>query len=210
MKRINEFIKKFFIAKNIKGREEFYLYNKRKKIIVFVPEEHVDAVTEKMSNAGAGVIGNYNSCSFRTKGTGTFIPGKNSKPYSGKKNKLSHENEVRLEMVCDNDNLNIVIDVMLKAHPYEETAYEIYDFAVRSKEIAGVIINFRSKEKISTLLKKLNPGIDISMIENDFEYNKLAITDKKEESVITKSAGFLECDCVLILSRNFKIIKIKE
>ncbi len=38
------------------------------KIVVFVPETHADIVREAMSNAGAGVIGNYTGCSFSSKG----------------------------------------------------------------------------------------------------------------------------------------------
>ncbi len=42
------------------------------KLAVFVPRSHADAVKESMAGAGAGHIGNYDSCSFTPRGTGVF------------------------------------------------------------------------------------------------------------------------------------------
>ncbi len=46
--------------------------NRQCKVVVFVPTENVDTVADAMSDAGAGVIGEYEKCSFRLPGTGTF------------------------------------------------------------------------------------------------------------------------------------------
>ena len=43
------------------------LKNSLAKIIVFVPSDHVDQVMQAMAQAGAGIIGEYSSCSFRYK-----------------------------------------------------------------------------------------------------------------------------------------------
>ena len=40
------------------------------KLITFVPPEHVDKVASALFDAGAGRIGNYTQCSFRSPGTG--------------------------------------------------------------------------------------------------------------------------------------------
>jgi len=96
------------------------------KIVVFVPPESIDAVSDAMADAGAGVIGEYTHCGFRTEGTGTFIPQKGAKPYSGELLKLNMENEIRLEMICPSYKVSKVVSSMISVHPYEEVAYDLY------------------------------------------------------------------------------------
>lgn len=97
-----------------------------KKIVVFVPEGHEDIVRNAMINAGAGFTGNYSNCTFNTQGYGTFKPEDNTDPYIGEKGKLEKVNEVKIETIVSKDSLKKVINAMLKAHPYEEVAYDIY------------------------------------------------------------------------------------
>src|SRR5579863_2605145 len=54
------------------------------KLVTFVPAEHVDAVSRAVFEAGAGQIGRYSSCSFRTPGTGTFFGEEGANPVVGK------------------------------------------------------------------------------------------------------------------------------
>ncbi len=96
------------------------------KIAVFVPEEYVEPVTAAMATAGAGVIGNYSSCSFRLKGTGTFRGGEQAKPFVGKPQKLETVEEVRLEIIAPRARVNDVIAAVKAVHPYEEVAYDVY------------------------------------------------------------------------------------
>lgn len=96
------------------------------KIVVFVPPEAIDRVSESMSVAGAGIIGVYTHCSFRSEGTGTFIPGEEAKPYSGERGVLSMEEEIRLEMVAPSFAVPKIVRSMVAEHPYEEVAYDVY------------------------------------------------------------------------------------
>ncbi|HUI63865.1 MAG TPA: Nif3-like dinuclear metal center hexameric protein, partial [Bacteroidota bacterium] len=68
------------------------------KIVTFVPATHVEAVTEAMALAGAGVIGEYDHCSFRSPGRGTFRGSERSQPALGKRGVLERVEEIRLEM----------------------------------------------------------------------------------------------------------------
>lgn len=96
------------------------------KIVVFVPEPDADKVREALGKAGAGKIGNYNFCSFSTKGTGRFMPEQGANPHIGKIGDLELVEEERIETVCSRDILPSVITAMKAAHPYEEVAYDIY------------------------------------------------------------------------------------
>jgi dinuclear metal center YbgI/SA1388 family protein len=115
---------------------DFLLKNYRltKKIVTFVPPDHVDRVTQAMANAGAGRIGNYEFCSFQTNGAGTFKGNDKSTPTIGTRGKLEHAEEIRLEMIVDQPNIQSVVSAMIHAHPYEEPAYDVYPLESPSRE----------------------------------------------------------------------------
>jgi len=96
------------------------------KIIVFVPESHVDLVREAMGKAGAGKIGNYTFCSFSSKGTGRFKPGDGAHPAIGEVGELESVQEERIEMICERSIVKDVVSAIKKVHPYEEVALDIY------------------------------------------------------------------------------------
>lgn len=97
-----------------------------KKIIVFVPTEYKNELKESMFNAGAGRIGHYDRCCFETLGIGQFRPLEGSQAFIGSVNKVEFVEEVKLEMVCEDDLISTVIASMKQAHPYESVAYEVY------------------------------------------------------------------------------------
>jgi len=99
---------------------------RRLKVAVFVPEEAVDEVRDAMAEAGAGLIGNYAYCSFRAVGTGTFIPLPAAQPYVGDVGNLEEAAEYRLEMIVPEWRLDAVVEAMIRKHPYEEVAYDVY------------------------------------------------------------------------------------
>ncbi|MBL7936616.1 MAG: Nif3-like dinuclear metal center hexameric protein [Bacteroidia bacterium] len=97
-----------------------------KKLVTFVPATHLTQVQESLFNAGAGNIGNYDSCSFILEGTGSFRGNENSNPFIGEKGKLSLEKESRLEVIFETINESQIISTLNQNHPYEEVAYDIY------------------------------------------------------------------------------------
>ena len=97
-----------------------------RKIAVYVPQQHAEMVRNAMFSAGAGTIGNYNECSFNENGTGTFRAGENCNPFVGEIGKQHHEAEVKIEVICPAYLQAKVVSAMLKVHPYEEPAFDIY------------------------------------------------------------------------------------
>jgi len=96
------------------------------KLVVFVPNSYVEKISNAIFDASGGIIGEYNKCSFRTSGTGTFKGSDKSNPVIGKRNSFEYVDEIRLEALVNSWSLNKVISAMLKVHPYEEPAYDIY------------------------------------------------------------------------------------
>lgn len=96
------------------------------KLVVFVPESSAEAVREAIFEAGAGVIGNYDQCSFNLSGTGTFRGNEKSNPFVGKPLIRHSEAEIRIETILPKLLKHSVIKAMLAAHPYEEVAWDLY------------------------------------------------------------------------------------
>ncbi len=96
------------------------------KIVVFVPMTHTKQVREAIGKSGAGVIGNYEYCTFSTKGIGRFKPKKGANPFIGKTGEIEEVEEERIEFICPKDKAKEVIKVMKETHPYEEVAFDIY------------------------------------------------------------------------------------
>ena len=95
------------------------------KLICFVPETHLAALREAVSEAGAGHIGAYSECSFSTPGTGTFKPDATANPYAGTRSRLNFEPEHRFETIVPKAAMSRVVAAMYQAHPYEEPAYDL-------------------------------------------------------------------------------------
>ncbi|MDD2303978.1 MAG: Nif3-like dinuclear metal center hexameric protein [Prolixibacteraceae bacterium] len=97
-----------------------------KKLVTFVPVADAEKVRNAILEAGAGHIGNYDSCSFNQDGNGTFRGNDQTNPYVGEKNQLHTEKETRIETIFPKHIQSKVIQALLQAHPYEEVAYDIY------------------------------------------------------------------------------------
>jgi dinuclear metal center YbgI/SA1388 family protein len=97
-----------------------------RKLAIFVPEENVEAVADALAVAGAGVIGEYTHCTFRTPGTGTFLGGETTDPYLGEKGRLERVEEIRLETVVPAHAAGRAVAAATAAHPYEEVALDLF------------------------------------------------------------------------------------
>ena len=129
------------------------------KLAVFVPPSHLDKVARAMHNAGGGRFTNYQECSFRSEGIGTFKGMDGARPFVGTKGIIEKTPEIKLEMLVETWNLRATMAAMFREHPYEEVAYDIYPLQNRSIEYGlGAVGEFRrplTQEKFLTLVKKV-------------------------------------------------------
>ena len=99
----------------------------RRKLVVFLPREALDAVRDAVFAAGAGRIGDYERCSWYTEGTGTFLGGAGTDPAIGEPGREERVIELRLETVFPAERHEDVIAALRRAHPYEEPAFDVYE-----------------------------------------------------------------------------------
>jgi dinuclear metal center YbgI/SA1388 family protein len=128
------------------------------KVAVFVPTSHLEKVAQAMHDAGGGKFTKYQECSFRTEGIGTFRGSDDAKPFIGTRGVLSRTPEVKLEMLVETWNLRSVIEAMVKTHPYEELAYDVYQLANKSRTFGlgaiGELLNPTSVREVLSLVKR--------------------------------------------------------
>ncbi len=103
-------------------------------IVVFVPASHADLVADAMHHAGAGAFSKYDRCSFRGVGTGTFRGKNDAHPFIGTAGIVEHVQEVRLETIAEQWKISGIVSAMLKAHPYEEVAYDLIPLLNKNSE----------------------------------------------------------------------------
>ncbi|HOZ30958.1 MAG TPA: Nif3-like dinuclear metal center hexameric protein [Bacteroidales bacterium] len=136
-----------------------------KKIVVFVPESHAEKLKHVMFDAGAGHIGNYDNCSFNASGTGSFRANDSANPFVGEIGKIHFENEQRIEMIYPAYIEKKLIQEVLKSHPYEEVAYDIYKLDNNwNKAGLGMIGEFKTSINEKKLLSILREKFNVSCI----------------------------------------------
>jgi len=99
---------------------------KNVKLVIFVPISHADIVRKVLGEAGAGQIGNYDFCSFSSRGTGRFRGNEKSNPTIGKAGEYEEVEEERIEAVVPREILKAVIEKVKAVHPFEEVAFDVY------------------------------------------------------------------------------------
>ncbi|SIQ74394.1 hypothetical protein SAMN05920897_11426 [Alkalispirochaeta americana] len=101
------------------------------KLVFFVPPDHAEAVKEAVFQAGGGSYEKYDRCSWQSQGTGQFRPLSGSNPFIGRAGigeagQLERLEEFRVEILLPDHVALAAVEALLRAHPYEEPAYEVY------------------------------------------------------------------------------------
>jgi dinuclear metal center YbgI/SA1388 family protein len=99
------------------------------KVVVFAPADAAEQVRAAINAAGAGHLGDYDSCTFSTPGEGRFRPLEGANPTIGSVGTPETVAEVRIEAVLPRHLRAQVVAALLAAHPYEEPAYDVYPLA---------------------------------------------------------------------------------
>lgn len=135
------------------------------KLVTFVPHAHAEKVRKAMFEAGAGSIGNYDSCSYNVEGTGTFKAQENAHPFVGEHNEFHAEPETRIEVILPSYLKNSVVNALLQAHPYEEPAYDLIPLENEwNRAGAGLLGNLEIPTDELTFLHRLKTVFSVPCI----------------------------------------------
>ena len=96
------------------------------KLVFYVPADHEQEVLSALFETPAGAIGEYSCCSFRNSGTGSFLPGREARPFIGIPGEISHVDEIRIETLVRKRDIPAILAHVRKHHPYQTMAFDAY------------------------------------------------------------------------------------
>ncbi len=148
------------------------------KLITFVPEDSAEDVRSALFKAGAGNIGGYNSCSFNTRGKGTFFAAENCNPYRGQTGELHTENEIRIETVFPSYLKSTITQALHAVHPYEEPAFDLYQLENEWQQAGnGITGRLPEWEDELIFLQRIKDVLNVEFLKHS------ALTGRKLQSV---------------------------
>lgn len=122
------------------------------KLIVYVPQTHVEIVRRALVKVGVGegvTDGphgeNYSECFFLTNGVGMFRPLEGAQPVIGKMRELTQVEEARLESILPERLIDRTIKAVKQAHPYEEPAFDLIPLRNQGRSRGYGVIGYLSQ-----------------------------------------------------------------
>jgi dinuclear metal center YbgI/SA1388 family protein len=132
--------------------------NSLMKLVVFVPLENTQKLMEELHKAGAGQIGNYSNCSFKSEGIGSFTPNSKAQPVIGSQGVAEEVKENRVEVVFPAYKKTDLLQAMRRGHPYEEIAYYLQNIENTNPQFGsgalGELPEAMEKDAFLAFLKK--------------------------------------------------------
>lgn len=161
--------------------------NTIKQLITYVPTENLAALKNALYEAGAGKIGNYDSCGFSTEGKGNFRPIEGANPFIGEKGKLESVAESRVEVVMPQHLEGEILKALFNNHPYEEVAYSVINLNNKNKYIGiGMIGELEKEMSEQDFFSYLKTQMNTPMI----RHSKLLNKKIKKVAVLGGSGAF--------------------
>jgi dinuclear metal center YbgI/SA1388 family protein len=161
---------------SVQDSDDFY------HLAVYVPSDHVYDLSQAVSKAGGGRIGNYSHCANSSAVMGHFKPLSGSAPYYGEIGRMQQVDEVKLEFFADGANLDKVKQAIKKAHPYETPVYAVYPLAQKSPNNGlGVIGSLAEHLSISDFARIVKEKLDCPCI-------KVWLANRSQDDIISRIA----------------------
>jgi dinuclear metal center YbgI/SA1388 family protein len=135
------------------------------KLEFFAPTENTQTILDALFKAGAGKIGEYENCSFRVHGTGTFLPGENAAPAIGMQGKLEEVAEHSAAVMFPSFMQAKILSTLKEVHPYEEVAYYLTSLENLNQEVgAGAVGTLPKAMPLHIFLAYLKEQMNLPVI----------------------------------------------
>jgi len=162
------------------------------KLVVYVPNTHIEKVKDALAKSGCGHIGNYSHCSFSTEGIGNFKPLEGTNPFIGQQGVVESVNETKIETIVPQKNLGGAISSMLNAHPYEEVAYDLYKLENKGQGFGlGRVSKLESSMSLEELCKHIKSKLNMDYIrvigDINSTINKVAVVTGSGADLVKKA-----------------------
>jgi dinuclear metal center YbgI/SA1388 family protein len=132
------------------------------KLVTFVREAEAERVASALFDAGAGRIGQYTRCSFRSAGTGTFMGDESTNPTVGEKCVYEQAPELKIETVCPISRLSEILAALRASHPYEEPAFDLIQLAAPPEKIGQGRIGTLASTPLDDLIQRIKRELGLA------------------------------------------------
>ena len=158
------------------------------KLTTFVPKAETQRVLDALYATGAGQVGNYKNCSFRTEGVGTFKPTGDANPHIGSLNEDEEVTENRVEVVFPAYLEHKILTTLKATHPYEEVAYYLHLLENAHQEVgSGMVGDLENDMPEIDFLNFLKDEMRVGCV----KYTALLGRTVKKVAVCGGAGGFL-------------------
>lgn len=135
------------------------------KLTVFVPLANTGKLLDSLYAAGAGEIGNYANCSFRSEGMGTFKANEKATPTIGSRGIYEEVAEHRIEVIYPFYKRADILKAMRAGHVYEEISYFIEKLENAHQEIgSGMVGELETPMLTMDFLKHMKEAMDAEVV----------------------------------------------
>lgn len=93
---------------------------KNLKIEIYTPPQYVIELRDALNQIGACHVGNYDHVISFQNSKGCWRPLEGSNPFSGEVDKISQDEEIKMELYCPIELAKKAVQVIKNIHPYEE------------------------------------------------------------------------------------------
>ena len=158
-----------------------------KKLTTYVPVGKANALRTQLFKAGAGNIGNYDSCSFNNEGIGTYRGNENSNPTLGKRGELHEEQELQISVTFNTHVESKLLSALFEHHPYEEVAFEVTTLDNYNQNIGiGMVGELEKPQKTDAFFKFVKEKMNVSSI----RHSEITTSSIKKVAVLGGSGSF--------------------
>jgi len=173
---------------------------KQYQVCVYTPDNAVDKVMLAMHEAGAGVIGNYSHCATYFDTLGQYRPLENSNPHIGQLDTLEKVKERKIELLCEEHDLQKIIVAMIEAHPYETPVYTVIELIQKSQNYGlGCYGELESETKLKDLAHSVKEKLNAPFVKlwtagkpENFAVKKIAVCGGSGNSIIHEARQFAD------------------
>ncbi|ETR71863.1 MAG: hypothetical protein OMM_02164 [Candidatus Magnetoglobus multicellularis str. Araruama] len=161
------------------------------KLVIFVPQTHVQKVLDALFETRAGIIGSYTKCSFRSEGIGTYQPSELSSPWLGHDGQFEQANESRIETIISLKDAQDILHHVEKNHPYETLAYDIYPIKeISANQGLGRLGHLKEQISLKALADRVIKNLNLSYVriigDPELPVKQLAVCSGSGGSLLNK------------------------
>ncbi|MEA1975245.1 MAG: Nif3-like dinuclear metal center hexameric protein [Bacillota bacterium] len=179
----NYYLSKLLDLNRVEGLDTI-MVSQLYKISVFAPENAYELVKQSLLK--------YNVGEYKNRGRLASV---------SNSDKSENNEEVKIEMIIDNENLNLAIENMLRVHPYDVVPYDVIKLENISKKHSIGVIGYLEKDmEIDELVNFVKEKFEINKLRfvksNNKRNRKIAICSGAGSEYIEK-ASKLGCKCLI-------------